>query len=118
MTPREPAPALSQKAQEEAQELIYDAWEAGTHDRRRVLARKALSLNPVAADAYVILASDAEPEAKALQLLGHVEVCPRHAPEEFQVAIGGCVYNLVRQRGWRGFPIPSTGSTFLRQIVS
>jgi hypothetical protein len=40
---------------------MYDAWEAGTHDRRRALARKALSLNPVAADAYVILASDGEP---------------------------------------------------------
>lgn len=61
MTPRKPAPALSKKAEEEAQELVADAWEARTHDKRTALARKALTLDPLAADAYVILASDAEP---------------------------------------------------------
>jgi ST7 protein len=61
MTLRKPEPALSKKAKEKAQELIFDAWEARTHDQRTALARKALSLNPLAADAYVILALDAEP---------------------------------------------------------
>ena len=61
MTPRKPAPALSKKAEEEAQELIADAWEAPTLDKRTALARKALTLNPLATDVYVILAADAEP---------------------------------------------------------
>jgi hypothetical protein len=65
MTLRNPAPALSKKPQEEAQELIADAWEARTHDQRTALARKALSLNPLAADAYVILATSSEPGSDA-----------------------------------------------------
>jgi tetratricopeptide (TPR) repeat protein len=54
--------ALDAAAQlDRAQELIYDAWEAGTAKRRVGLANKALTISPLCADAYVILAGHAEP---------------------------------------------------------
>jgi tetratricopeptide (TPR) repeat protein len=52
---------------EQAQELMYDAWEA-TGSRRLKLARQALQISPDCADAYVLLAEEARslPEAKHL----------------------------------------------------
>jgi hypothetical protein len=41
-----------------AQDIIYDAWEAGDPKRRIALARKALEISPDCADAYVILVED------------------------------------------------------------
>jgi hypothetical protein len=61
MTLCKPEPALSRKAQDEAQNLIAGAWEARTHEQMIELAREALSLNPLAPDAHVILALDREP---------------------------------------------------------
>ena len=46
-------------AVDQAQEVIYSAWEAPTRRRRVALARKALTISPDCADAYLILASDA-----------------------------------------------------------
>lgn len=43
-----------------AQMLIYDAWEA-RGARRTALAHEALAISPLCADAYSILAQDAEP---------------------------------------------------------
>jgi tetratricopeptide (TPR) repeat protein len=43
-----------------AQDLIYDAWQATTAKRRVELARKALAISPLCADAYVLLAGQAE----------------------------------------------------------
>jgi tetratricopeptide (TPR) repeat protein len=54
---------------EEAQDLIYDAWEARTRARRVKLARKALEISEDCADAYSLLAEEAaksNDEAKAL----------------------------------------------------
>jgi tetratricopeptide (TPR) repeat protein len=42
---------------EQAQQLIYDAWEA-TGKRRTTLARQALAISPDCADAYVLLAEE------------------------------------------------------------
>lgn len=39
-----------------AQDLIYDAWEITAAKRRVALARQALALSPLCADAYVVLA--------------------------------------------------------------
>lgn len=39
-----------------AQEIIYDAWEAGDRRKRVALAKQALKLSPLCADAYVLLA--------------------------------------------------------------
>lgn len=51
--------ALSQ-----AQNIMYDAWDAPTRQRRVTLARKALKVSPLCADAYVLLA---EEDAKTLE---------------------------------------------------
>jgi tetratricopeptide (TPR) repeat protein len=50
----------AQDALDRAQELIYDAWEASTAKRRIALAEKALSVSPLCADAYVLLAEHAK----------------------------------------------------------
>lgn len=47
---------------EAAQEIMYDAWEATGRRKRIALARKALSVSPLCADAYVLLGTD---EAKS-----------------------------------------------------
>jgi tetratricopeptide (TPR) repeat protein len=52
----------------EAQDLIYDAWEA-TGTRRAALARRALGLWPDCADAYVLLAQAASSLEEARELL-------------------------------------------------
>lgn len=46
-------------AVDEAQEIMYDAWEATTPQRRVALALKALKASPDCADAYVLLAEEA-----------------------------------------------------------
>lgn len=43
---------------EEAQDLIYEAWEAPTKQERKKLARRALELSADCADAYVLLARE------------------------------------------------------------
>jgi tetratricopeptide (TPR) repeat protein len=42
-----------------AQELIYEAWEAGTRRERVALARRALEASELCADAWVLLAGEA-----------------------------------------------------------
>jgi tetratricopeptide (TPR) repeat protein len=46
-------------ALEEAQDLMYRAWETKSRSRRIALARKALTISPDCADAYVLLAEQA-----------------------------------------------------------
>jgi tetratricopeptide (TPR) repeat protein len=48
--------ADSESALYEAQELIYDAWEADDVEKSIALAKKALTISPLCADAYVLLA--------------------------------------------------------------
>jgi tetratricopeptide (TPR) repeat protein len=55
----------SAAALDRAQELIYDAWDAGTAKRRTALARQALAISPHCADAYVLLAQHAKPGSDA-----------------------------------------------------
>lgn len=43
-------------ALKQAQMLVYDAWEENTAAKRRALAKKALKLSPLCADAWSILA--------------------------------------------------------------
>lgn len=47
---------------EQAQELVYEAWEVETPAERWRLARRALRLSPDCADAYLLLAEAAEPD--------------------------------------------------------
>lgn len=53
----EPIPSTSQTPLEQAQDLMYEAWES-TGKRRVELARKALQLSEDCADAYVLLAEE------------------------------------------------------------
>jgi tetratricopeptide (TPR) repeat protein len=57
--PTEPTPRPKGADLEEAQKLIYKAWEA-TGKRRVALAREALEIYPDCADAYVLLGDAAE----------------------------------------------------------
>jgi len=41
-----------------AQDIIYDAWDSGDKKRRIALAKKALEISPLCADAYVLLAQE------------------------------------------------------------
>lgn len=53
---------------DQAQEIIYDAWEAESHKEAVVLANKALSISPLCADAYVLLAMRENDNRDALVL--------------------------------------------------
>ncbi len=41
-----------------AQEIMYDAWDQSSPRARVALARKALAVSPLCADAYVLLAEE------------------------------------------------------------
>lgn len=51
---------MSQNAINKAQDLIYDAWENNSAVQRKRLAQKALSIDPLCADAYHLLAEEAD----------------------------------------------------------
>src|SRR5438132_14036893 len=57
-------------AVDEAQEIMYRAWETPDRDRRIRLAREALAVSPDCADAYVLLAEEsaATPEKRKTPL--------------------------------------------------
>ncbi|MEK7245463.1 MAG: hypothetical protein AAB223_05545, partial [Pseudomonadota bacterium] len=53
----------------DAQDIMYKAWDATAHQQRVALARKALAVSPLCADAYVLLAQEsARPLDEALAL--------------------------------------------------
>ncbi len=56
------------EAIEKAQDLVYDAWERATARSRIALARKALAISPLCADAYNILAKEARSVEEAREL--------------------------------------------------
>ena len=51
-----------------AQEVMYDAWERTTSRSRIALARKALTISPLCADAYNLLADEAKTPEEARDL--------------------------------------------------
>lgn len=58
------------EADDDAQALMFDAWECDGRRKRVALARKALAISADCADAYLLLAQEAAPtEAEALALL-------------------------------------------------
>jgi len=69
---RTKAAASGRRAREDlldqAQELIYDAWETADRKRRVALAHKAVSISPDCADAYVLLAGETAALDEALEL--------------------------------------------------
>src|SRR5690606_19808626 len=61
-------PTHATKEAFDAQDLIYDAWEAPSRQKRLKLAHQALALWPDCADAYVLLAEHAKNLEEALKL--------------------------------------------------
>jgi hypothetical protein len=64
---------------------MYDAWDARDKKRRIALAKKALELSPLCADAYVLLAQET-----AKDLDQTIEIC-RQGVEAGEKALGNCV---------------------------
>jgi tetratricopeptide (TPR) repeat protein len=59
VTEGKPIPPMKKETPlEQAQDLIYEAWETASRKKRISLANKALELSPDCADAYVMLAAD------------------------------------------------------------
>lgn len=56
-------------ALDQAQELMYQAWEASTSARRLALARRALELSADCADAYLLISQEGATAAEAIALL-------------------------------------------------
>jgi len=76
-------------AVDEAQEMMYDAWEASGAERV-ALARAALDISPLCADAYVLLAEEeagSQQDALALYRQG-VEAGERALDDEFDELSG------------------------------
>ena len=77
-------------ASEKAQDLVYTAWEATSPRKRIALARKALSVSPLCADALNILAEAAGSAAEARDLYARAVDAATLAlgPEAFQEYAG------------------------------
>jgi tetratricopeptide (TPR) repeat protein len=58
----------SDAATAKAQDVMYEAWERNTSRSRIALARKALGISPLCADAYVLLAEEAQSIEEARDL--------------------------------------------------
>ena len=83
-------PRLSD-AVDEAQEVIFDAWECDDPKRRIALAKKALKISPDCADGYLLLAQEAAPTpAAALDLLAQAVAAGERAlgPAAFAEDVG------------------------------
>ena len=96
----EPIPsAVSRTSLEEAQELMYEAFEA-SGKRRIKLAREALAISEDCADAYVLLAEELArslPEARDLYAAG-VKAGERALGEEMFVEAVGHFWGMVETR--------------------
>ena len=74
-----------------AQDVMYDAWERTTSRSRVALARKALGISPLCADAYNLLAEEAGSVEEARDLYakavgpfsGKLQSIPRAYPHVF-----------------------------------
>ena len=76
--------------QDKAQYLVYDAWEVESAKRRREMARKALELWPDCADAYCVLAEEANSVAEERSMLEAAVAAGERAigPEPFKEDVG------------------------------
>lgn len=85
---------------EQAQALIYQAWEATTDRQAATLARQALELSPDCADAYTVLANVEARSAEDACLLYQqgVEAGRRHLGEGFFDRQMGHFWGLIETR--------------------
>lgn len=89
-----------QSAVEQAQTLMYDAWEADSRKQRVKLAKRALEVSPDCADAYVLLAGEtARTAEEALSLYREGVAAGERALGErpFRDEVG-CFWGLLETR--------------------
>lgn len=79
---------------EEAQDLVYDAWEASTPQKAADLARRALTISPDCADGYNVLA---ETDARSVQ-----QKCDlyRQGVEAGERALGASFFEGNKEHFW------------------
>lgn len=85
---------------EEAQDVMYEAWQAQSRAKRVKLAKKALSISPDCADAYVLLAEETATSAEeALRLYAAGMAAGERAigPETFE-EMEGHFWGLLETR--------------------
>jgi tetratricopeptide (TPR) repeat protein len=91
---RKTSPRTEAAALDAAQDLVYDAWEATTPRRRVALARKALAISPLCADAYVLLAGHSDRGSdEELDLW-------RHGVESGESALGAAAFKELTGSFW------------------
>jgi tetratricopeptide (TPR) repeat protein len=75
---------------EKAQELMYEAFAAPTDEQRIALARKALTISPDCADAYVLLAEHARNRKEAMEFYEQAVAAGERAlgPDLFRDGVG------------------------------
>jgi tetratricopeptide (TPR) repeat protein len=84
------APGKPRTRLDEAQEVIYQAWEADGAERER-LARKALTISPDCSDAYLLLADEVAKSAEEAEVLYRQAVAAGEraiGPEQFENLTG------------------------------
>jgi len=86
--PREPTPV------DEAQELMYQAWESDDPDERIALARRALELSTDCADAWVLLAEEGS------RSIAEAEDCYRKGVEAGERALGEATFAEHKGHFW------------------
>lgn len=101
MTSGQPIPTAEPRTPlEEAQAVMYDAWDAHAPKQRIRLARKALSISEDCADAYVLLAEESArsiEEAKELYASG-VQAGERALEEEAFAEYEGHFWGVTKTR--------------------
>jgi tetratricopeptide (TPR) repeat protein len=93
-------PTAPRTALEEGQDVMYEAWDTQAPPKRIALARKALSISPDCADAYVLLAEESAgspEEALALLRMG-VEAGERALGPEAFVEHAGHFWGVLETR--------------------
>jgi len=89
--------APPKSAVEFAQDIMYDAWEADSHEERLKLAKEALSISLDCADAYNLLAEEA-------QTLEEARDCYQKAVEAGRRALGEKIFKEKNPHFWGYLP--------------
>jgi tetratricopeptide (TPR) repeat protein len=108
------------KAEDRAQELIFDAWEAETADGAIALARQAIEIWADCSDAYLILADrDAKTESERFALVQQAfETAARSLdPESLEQEGEGLFWHLIRTRPYMRARLELSGVLFQRGEV-
>jgi tetratricopeptide (TPR) repeat protein len=92
-------PAFKRDLLNQAQELVYDAWEASTLKDGIGLAKQALHISPYCTDAYVMLAESAERMDESVQYYTEgIEVFHKAYGKKFFIENAGPFWGMLETR--------------------